>query len=390
LFYGFVKKPLLSGCLLLASLSGAGAEQMRLVETAAEPLPDKVGEYRAEGRVETGKKELSQDPEVTSLVTRSYVSRNRKKFLVTAMTTLSDSVAYSRLSRARDDAKAAPASDFKTVDVGTAAFSYKWAEENHLVFFKGNTFVRVSGSGKSQDPNALKEFGRELAETVDRGEGDVPVLLKHLPGWPSIHEHTVYVRSKEQLQGRFQGQSILDSLNFAGGAEAVIGDYNGSKLVIVEFNTPQIASDNDARIKAKIEELKSQSQDAPSAYRRVGNYSVFVFNAPTEEAANQLIDQVKYEQLVQWLGRNPHLYDRATREFTQTTLGVFVAVVKASGLAIVGSLLVGGLVGAFLFSRRRKQRTAVEAYSDAGGMLRLNLDELTAQRDPGRLLGPGS
>ena len=49
----------------------------------------------------------------------------------------------------------------------------------------------------------------------------------------------------------------------------------------------------------------------------------------------------------------------------------------------------GGVLGALLFNRRRTQQSTHEAYSDAGGMLRLNIDELTPQTDPARLLGPG-
>jgi len=99
---------------------------------------------------------------------------------------------------------------------------------------------------------------------------------------------------------------------------------------------------------------------------------------------------VKYQQVVQWLGENPFAYEQATREFTETTLGVFVAVVKASGLALVGCLAVGGFFGALLFSLRRAQQRAKEAYSDSDAMLRLNLDELTPESDPARLLGRGN
>jgi len=106
-------------------------------------------------------------------------------------------------------------------------------------------------------------------------------------------------------------------------------------------------------------------------------------------AANQLIDQVKYQQVVQWLGKNPYSYREAVAEFTQTTLGVLVSVVKASGIVLVGSLFVGGVFGALLFSRRRAQQQVRDAYSDAGGMLRLNLDEIDPNPDPARLLGPG-
>ena len=142
--------------------------------------------------------------------------------------------------------------------------------------------------------------------------------------------------------------------------------------------------DNDSRIWTKIAELKTQGSPTPTAYRRVGNYSVFVFNAPDEKTANGLIDQVKYEQVVQWLGDDPHLADRIQRYLTQTSAGVLVAVLKSSGLSLVLCLGIGGLVGALLFRHRRAQRAA--AFSDAGGSIRLNLDELTDPPITRRLL----
>ena len=111
--------------------------------------------------------------------------------------------------------------------------------------------------------------------------------------------------------------------------------YDPAQLVIVEFTTPQLAGDNDWNIRTKTRELWNQGKPAPTAYRRVGNYAVFVFHAANEQAANQLIDQVKYEQVVQWLGDNPNWLREAQRQYTETMLGTFVSVVKASGLAAV-------------------------------------------------------
>ncbi len=232
-----------------------------------------------------------------------------------------------------------------------------------------------------------------LAATLNKGDDDVPVLVKHLPDWPNLKGRISYAVNEETLRNWFTDQPVLQEVDFLGGAEAVTSRYDAGTLVIIEFNTAKIAGDNDWNIKTKINELRSPTQPAgtatPSAYRRVGNYSVFVFGAPSEPVANELIDQVKYQQVVQWLGNDPYAYERATREFTETTLGIFVSVVKASGLALVACLAVGGFFGALLFSRRRARQRNVEAYSDAGGMLRLNLDEMTAETDPARLIGPG-
>jgi hypothetical protein len=200
----------------------------------------------------------------------------------------------------------------------------------------------------------------------------------------------LYAIDNETLKRMFSNQTVLDVVSFDGGAEAAAGEYGPQKLVVIEYNTASLATDNDQRIKAKLQELSTQGQPVPTAYRRVGNYSVFVFDAPSTEAANQLIDQVKYQQVVQWLGQNPFSYEKATREFTETTLGVLVAVVQTSGLALVGCLAVGGLFGALLFRSRRAQQRSREAYADSDAMLRLNLDELTPENDPARLLERGN
>ncbi len=133
-------------------------------------------------------------------------------------------------------------------------------------------------------------------------------------------------------------------------------EYGPSKVLVVEFNTPQLAIENDQRIIARIQELWKLGQPAPTAYRRVGNYSVFVFDAPDEQTAKQLIDQVKYEQVVQWLGENPNILKEAQKHYINTTLGVLVAVLKASGYALIGCLGMGGLFGGLLFTTGARNR----------------------------------
>ncbi len=163
-----------------------------------------------------------------------------------------------------------------------------------------------------------------------------------------------------------------------------------SRLVIVEYNTPQLAADADARISARLQELKAQGQSTPSAYRKVGNYSVFVFGAPDEAAAARLIDGVKWEQKIQWLGENPLLWARAEKQQTRQAVSLILGIAKTIGFFVGICLGVGALFGGVFFLRRRmQQRAAVESYSDAGGMLRLNIDEMTAETDPSKLLTAG-
>jgi hypothetical protein len=259
---------------------------------------------------------------------------------------------------------------------GTAGFT----TADQCVFFKGVHFVKISSLKPGTNSSNLTALAKSLSDTLDAGEADIPVLIKHLPEPEQAQKNAVYLNSLTTLTSLAPQQGVLTAVQGDGNADAAFATLSSGKVLLVEYNTPQLATDNDKRISARIQELWKLGQPAPTAYRRVGNYSVFVFDAPNEQTAQQLIDQVKYEQVVSWLGENPNILRDAEERYINTTLGVLVTVVKASGYALVGCLGFGGLIGALLFTYRRSQQKAVTTYSDAGGMLRLNLDELTANK----------
>jgi len=313
-----------------------------------------------------------------------YLSANGDKLLVEIVRLQSDSEAYSLLTIAARKLNEGTASQaMRWDDVGTASV----VTAQSVAFFRGQIFARVTNESKNKSDQTIA-LARLLAATFDKGEGDVPILVKHLPNWQTAQPNAIYAVNSGPLRDTISDQLILSELSFEGGTEAVTANYGKSQLVIVEFTTPQFAGDNDRRIVGKIQELRNQGQPVPTAYRRVGNYSVFVFNAPDEQTANQLIDRVKYQQVVQWLGDDPHLYERLQRYYAETSAGALVAVLESSGLSLIFCLGIGALIGTLLFRHRRAQRAT--RYSDAGGTIRLNLDELTGTTDSHRLLGPHS
>jgi hypothetical protein len=359
-----------------------GRADVATLDAAGKSLPEQLGNFKATGPVLVTETHLR---EVASSGERSYRTAKGGTFSVRVLVTSSDANAYSLLTT-ETNVENGQGTPVATREIGTLGYT----GPRTIYFFKGPVFVTVSAKGEPVDSTAMLDLAQQSAALLDKGEGDLPVLVKHLPDWEKAQAHARYALDTSRLERILPGEAILDALSFAGGAEAVVAPYGSSKLLIVEFSTPQLAGDNDRRIIARIHELWQQGLPAPTAYRRVGNYSVFVFNAPNEQAANQLIDQVKYEQVVQWLGDNPNLLERAQRHYTETLLGTFIAVIKASGLAAVLCFGVGGFFGALLFARRRAQQKTVEAYSDAGGMTRLNLDELTVEPNAARLLRPMS
>ncbi|HEX5874085.1 MAG TPA: DUF6599 family protein [Pyrinomonadaceae bacterium] len=292
-----------------------------------------------------------------------------------------DAEAYELLSRFFAARRANKPDLELTAEYGTAGF----AGDGEVAFFKGPYFVRVKDV-KGGDASDLLESAKQVSESLDKGEADIPPLIKHLPSPEQAQKHAIFLHTFQNLNSLGLQQPVLSAIEVSGNADAALASYGPSKVLIVEFNTPQLASDNDRRITARIQELWKLGQPAPTAYRRVGNYSVFVFDAPSEQTAKKLIDEVKYEQVVQWLGENPNIYKEAEKRYINITLGVLIAVVKASGYALILCLGLGGLVGALLFSYRRSHQKA-DAYSDAGGMVRLNLDDLSAgETNPARLL----
>jgi len=368
---------------------------------AGKLLPRTIGSFRQFGPVRSDtlieKEGLLKPSTGNSAAARNfvgaeaeYLSAEGNKHLVEMVRFSRDSDAYSLLTRIARSLRDLDQSGGLKIgrEFGTAGFAHPVG----VAFFKGRTFVRVSAA-PTPPANAavsLMTLAQLFAEGLEKGEADVPVLVKHLPQWEEAQERVVYFAGFNSLKGVVPNQPLLDVVTSEGDADAAISEYGASCMVIVEFNTPQLAADNDRNIATKLQELRNQGQPVPSAYRRVGNYSVFVFNAPTEQAANGLIDQIQYEQVVQWLGNNPNLLDKAQRDYYRTTGGLLLAVVKASGYSALACLAAGGLLGALLFHRRRNQQRDAKLFSDAGGMLRLNIDELTSQGDRAKLLGPGT
>jgi len=371
--------------LSIAAVAGLTVAAESVSNNAAEKaLPALVGSFRA-----TSQLVVSETPNATAdnLITtarREYKSQKGERLSATVYTAKSDSAAYAiflwQVKAFANSAQLKP---------GAEAGTRSAVSDSEAAFFKGPTCVVIKSVAKGDQRVTLLDLAKQLAAPLDAGEGEIPVLMKHLPGWESVELQASYATSLEQLKKIAPNAAAVEPVSFDGGTEAVVAPYDSARLLLIEFTTPQLATENDQRISQTLQQLRAQGQPVPTSYRRVGNYSVFVFDAANEQAANKLIDQIQYEQVVQWLGENPNWLKRAQKEYTETTLNMLVTVVKTSGLAAAICFGIGGFFGAVLFARRRAQQANAEAYTDAGGMMRLNLDELSAQTHASKLIGPG-
>ncbi len=202
----------------------------------------------------------------------------------------------------------------------------------------------------------------------------VPVLIKHLPDWESVRNAATFTNKPQDLKNALGDRPILELIVFAGGIEAVTAPYPAGRLLIVEYTSPQGSIEADTKFQ---EDIANSPQTPPVVYRRIGNYNAFVFDATDEASANALLDEIKYQKVVQWLGEDPYLLKRLERYFVTTTRDIFISTVIWIVMGI-GLSIVTGIIAGFVFFRYREQkRTTRTAYSDAGGLTRLNLDDLS-------------
>ena len=230
----------------------------------------------------------------------------------------------------------------------------------------------------AQNSSAPTIKSREVSD-----EDGIPVLIKHLPDWETARNRATYILNQNDLRNALGSREFFDFIEFESGTEAVTAEYDSGKLLLVEFSNPESSIDADNRIKQRLAET---GQGGTIAYRRIGNYNAFVFDTTDTAAANALLDQIKYEKNVQWLGEDPFLLKRAERALVKGLSELFIATTLwiLGGLGL--SVLAGIAVGIIFFRYRQQKRAGMETFSDAGGMTRLNLDGFTPQTTAERLL----
>ena len=220
------------------------------------------------------------------------------------------------------------------------------------------------------------------SQEVSEKDG-IPVLIKHLPDWENVQSSTIFTTNRDGLKAALRERQILDLVDFSTGTEVVVAQYNVGRLLIIEYTSPQVSVDADAKF---IAALANDPEAGTTAYRRIGNYNAFVFDAANISAANALLDEVKYEKQIHWLGDNPFILS-PERAFILTTADIFFSTLLVIVMGIVFAIIGGLIVGLVYFMLRGRRRAAMTAFTDAGGMTRLNLDGFTPDVVPDRLLG---
>jgi len=284
-----------------------------------------------------------------------------------------------------------------------------------ILFWKGNFFVRVVD--RNQKParrtTAVHQaLARAVAdEIVPANPADTrPPLLDSLPVGSLVPASQRYFLGPESLNAFVEhGREMFE---FVGDTEAVVGEYskgeggnNGGgqtppshqtrggsaartasaatgppmKLVIVECHTPEFATDELTRISGYVSSL-SETEQQQIVFKRTGNYIVAAVNVRDREFGEGLVNAVQYPYTVKWL-RNP-LWPANDPFRMEKAADMLLSTFGLLGLILLTVMMGGTIFGTSVFLKRRKQQR--EVFSDAGGMLRLDIEPFVLALPPKR------
>ncbi|HEY6332154.1 MAG TPA: DUF6599 family protein [Blastocatellia bacterium] len=251
---------------------------------------------------------------------------------------------------------------------------------NGINFWRGSIFVRIEPS--SPHATASRAALTRLANAISAEMGSAagpqkpPSLVESLPAEAGTQPKARLFLGPLSLSDFLPHAS--DMFSFGGDAEAVLSSYTQQgkpalplKLLIVEYNTPQFAHDALDRANGVLSQLTPDEQNQ-IVLKRIGNYLVEASDVTERPAAERLVDSVKYPYTVKWFQvpfhrkEDPHAGQKAA----QILLSSFSII----GLLLSSALMGGGIFGAIIFMKRRNRQRGV--FSDAGGMLRLDIEEL--------------
>jgi len=276
---------------------------------------------------------------------------------------------------------------------GLFTFNRGQLPPNSREFYQNRYVVRISNSAPDGDSD--QQLFEAIKPNLIGGEGQLPTLPLHLPEADKIAESEKYIVGPAALTRLKNFSELKDAIKFDTGVEVTTADYRSGSgqmsLIIVEYHTPQSASDGHAQIQGYFNTLPQIEKDR-RILKRVGNYVVAIVNIQDMSAAQNIAGQIKYETKIYWAGRKfsdiPLEYrppDPVAIEEATGTVKVLLRSFYTMGAVLLSAILLGFTAGCLLFYWKRYRRRKLgldDLFSDAGGSIRLNLDNYLLSDNP--------
>jgi hypothetical protein len=242
-------------------------------------------------------------------------------------------------------------------EIGSGATS----DRNRVLFWVGNTLVDANFSRIS--PMSGSEL-RELASQLPMPEGGkalAPPILANLPQTSLEKQTTHYALGPASYAGA-GGVLPPELVGFDRGAEAVTANYslrsNSATLTIIDYPTPQMAAEQETRIRAYIKAgSKAQppwpkplqdSDQASLEVRRSGPLVVLVSGDAIPEESHTLLETVHFESELMSIPQPTESEASKTAKFL---VGITLLIVIGTSAAILLGFFLGGFRAVYRISR---------------------------------------
>jgi hypothetical protein len=268
-------------------------------------------------------------------------------------------------------------------------------------FWQGNRYVLVRDVGRKEgkaggSPEQLIGLAQDIstrlsaldtkaapAEDIEAAK-QLPFVIGHLPSG-SLRMRTDRYALGPRALSHLLGRDVSHYEFYPDfSTEVALASYDQGasqmQLVIFEYHTPQQAGSAFDRLSQFKDGLPAAEQ-AKLYIKRQGNFVVEATGFAEMATAERTVGAIKYDYVVKWLGDPPPA--RSFSSEAAKTAQILVSVFGIIGITLLIALITGIGCGTTIFYLRRRQERAIDRFSDAGGMVRLNLDGL-ALPDPQR------
>src|SRR6202142_2562006 len=205
----------------------------------------------------------------------------------------------------------------------------------------GNTVLEIRGKGLPKMDTALNSLTTTVGKKVQ--QGPLPWIGSRLPADNMIQRSDHYILGPVALN-RFFPLGEDDWLGFSHGAEAETAQYqlNGKTvtLLLADFPTPQIASDELSRLGKKFDVNGSNSgAGSPLFAKRTVTMLEIVMGASTQAEAAPLLNQIESGTQVTW---NEPTFQFKEPSIEMMIVGSIIGTGIICGFTLIAGLAFGG------------------------------------------------
>jgi uncharacterized protein DUF6599 len=205
----------------------------------------------------------------------------------------------------------------------------------------GNAVLDIRGANVSKLDGALKSLVTAVGKNVQ--QGPLPWIGSRLPADNMIQRSDHYILGPVALN-RFFPLGDDDWLGFSHGAEAETAQYQlGGKtatLLLADFPTPQIASDELSRLQKRFNVNGSNSGGgSPLFAKRTVTMLEIVMGASTQAEAGQLLNQIESGTQVTW---NEPTFQFKEPSIEMMIVGSIIGTGVICGFTLIAGLAFGG------------------------------------------------